>query len=168
MKTTSDWHNVIAAEAHLPPDTARQLCDIGFVVVPGPLIPGGIERLTHAYDRAVATADPDDARISSSTRVSDFVNRGSEFDGIYIYGPLLAACCLIIGGPFKLSGMRARTLEPGAPMEALHVDVKHRANGWPLVGFIMMVDGFGTENGATRFVPASHLPLCPARGPRFD
>jgi hypothetical protein len=41
MKTTSDWHNVIAAEAHLPPDTARQLCDIGFVVVPGPLIPGG-------------------------------------------------------------------------------------------------------------------------------
>lgn len=37
------------------------------------------------------------------------------------------------------------------------MDVKHRANGWPLVGCIMMVDGFDSENGATRFVPRSHL-----------
>jgi ectoine hydroxylase-related dioxygenase (phytanoyl-CoA dioxygenase family) len=73
------------------------------------------------------------------------------------YPPLLAACCQIIGGPFKLSGMRARTLDPGAPTERLHVDVKHRANGWPLVGCILMVDPFDAENGATRFVPGSHL-----------
>ena len=156
MKTTSDWHSVITAESRLPPEAARRLCDIGFVVLPGPAIPGGLERLSQAYDHAVAAADPPDVRIASSTRVNDLVNRGSAFDGIYIYGPLLAACALIIGGPFKLSGLRARTLEPGAPMEALHVDVKHRANGWPLVGFIMMVDSFDAENGATRFVPGSH------------
>lgn len=157
MKTISEWHSAIAAQCRLPPDAARRLCDIGFIVMPGPVIPGGFEHLSQAYDRAVATADPDDVRISSSTRVNDFVNRGPQFDGIYIHGPLLAACALIIGGPFKLSGMRARTLEPGAPMEALHVDVKHRANGWPLVGFILMVDAFDAENGATRFIPRSHL-----------
>jgi ectoine hydroxylase-related dioxygenase (phytanoyl-CoA dioxygenase family) len=161
MAPTSDWHSIIAAESHhLPPDSARQLREIGFAVMPGPAIQGGCEQLSHAYDHAVATANPADVHIGrsrSSTRIDDFVNRGSEFDAIYIYPPLLAACCQIIGAPFKLSGMRARTLNPGAQTEGLHVDVKHRANGWPLVGCIFMVDAFDAENGATRFVPGSHL-----------
>jgi len=126
-------------------------------MVHGPTIPGGVERLSEVYDHVVAMASPEDVRVSSSTRVTDFVNRAPEFDGIYIYAPLLTACCLTIGQPFKLSGTRARTLESGAPTEALHVDVKHRADGWPIVGFIMMVDAFDAENGATRFVPGSHL-----------
>jgi hypothetical protein len=83
--------------------------------------------LSEAYDHAVVTADAADVRVASSTRVTDFVNRAAEFDGIYVFPPLLAACCSIIGQPFKLSGTRARTLEPGAPAEALHVD---EANGW--------------------------------------
>jgi hypothetical protein len=156
----NDWHSIIAAESPLPPDAARQLSEIGFIVTPGPAIQGGYQQLSDAYDHAVATADPADVhtgRTGSSTRVDDFVNRGSAFDDVYIYPPLLAACCQIIGGPFKLSGMRARTLHLGAPAERLHVDVKHRANGWPLVGCILMVDAFDAENGATRFVPGSHL-----------
>jgi ectoine hydroxylase-related dioxygenase (phytanoyl-CoA dioxygenase family) len=96
-------------------------------------------------------------RTGSSTRIDDFVNRGPEFDEIYIYPPLLAACCQIIGGPFKLSGMRARIVNPGAPTGRLHVDVRHRAGEGALVGCILMVDAFDAENGATRFVPGSHL-----------
>jgi hypothetical protein len=117
--------------------------------MPGPVITGDCERLSVAYDRAVVTGDPVDVhlgRTGSSTRIDDFVNRGPEFDGIYIYPPLLAACCQVIGGPFKLSVMRARTLHPGAPTERLHVDVKHRGDGWPLVGCILMVDAFDAEN----------------------
>jgi ectoine hydroxylase-related dioxygenase (phytanoyl-CoA dioxygenase family) len=53
--------------------------------------------------------------------------------------------------------MLARTLEPGTPAQALHVDVRRKADGWPLVGFIVMVDEFQPDNGATRFVPGSHL-----------
>jgi hypothetical protein len=157
---TKEWHNIIASGSHLSPDAARELRDTGFVVMPGPVMPGGYKQLSEAYDRAVATADPADmhaGRTGASTRVDDFVNRGPEFDGIYIYPPLLAACCQIIGGPFKLSGMRARTLNPGAPAERLHVDVKHLADGWPLVGCILMVDAFNAENGTTRFIPGSHL-----------
>jgi hypothetical protein len=160
MASRNEWHSIIASESYLTPDSALQLRDVGFVVIPGPIIPGGCQQLSAAYDRAVATADPSDVHVGrtrSSTRIDDLVNRGSEFDGIYIYAPLLAACCQIIGEPFKLSGMRARTLNPTAPMEELHVDVKHKANGWPLVGCILMVDAFDTDNGATRFVPGSHL-----------
>jgi ectoine hydroxylase-related dioxygenase (phytanoyl-CoA dioxygenase family) len=161
-------HDVSAAESELPPDAARQLGNLGFVILPGPVIPGGSARLSEAYDRAVSTADPEDVSIRSSTRVHDFVNRGPEFDGIYVYGPLLAACRRIIGGPFKLSTMLARTLEPGAPAQPLHVDVQREADGWPLVGFILMVDEFHAENGATRFVPCSHwLPQEPGE-PRKD
>jgi hypothetical protein len=151
------WYSIIAAESELPTDAARHLGEIGFVVMPGPEIPGGWTRLSQAYDRAMLTANPSDVSIRSSTRVHDFVNRGPEFDGLYVYRPVLAACCRIIGCPFKLSTLLARTLEPGAPVQRLHVDVKRGADGWPLVGFIIMVDAFDAENGATHFVPGSHL-----------
>lgn len=160
MRAANQWHTTIASEPHLTRDASRRLSDVGFVVMPGPVPAGGCEQLSDAYDRAVGGADPADihtGRTGSTTRINDFVNRGPEFDGIYIYPPLLTACCQIVGGPFKLSGMRARTLNPGAPMERLHVDVKYRANGWPLVGCILMVDAFDAQNGATRFVPGTHL-----------
>jgi ectoine hydroxylase-related dioxygenase (phytanoyl-CoA dioxygenase family) len=128
----------------------------GFVVIPGPCVHGGIAQAQAAFDTAVASADIADVRISSSTRVTDFVNRSAEFDGLYIYPPLLAACCLVIGRAFKLSNTCARILEPGASAQELHVDVKHGADGWPLVGYIWMIDSFSAENGATRFVPGSH------------
>jgi ectoine hydroxylase-related dioxygenase (phytanoyl-CoA dioxygenase family) len=121
-------------------------------------MPCGPDQYSKAYDRDVAAADPSDISVrSTSTRINDFVNRGHEFDGIYTFGPLLAACAMIIGRPFKLSGMRARTLESGAHAEALHIDVKHGAIDWPIVGGLLMVDAFTADNGATRFVPGSHL-----------
>jgi ectoine hydroxylase-related dioxygenase (phytanoyl-CoA dioxygenase family) len=156
MNIVDPMYESLAAQSQLPASVAAQIRDIGFAVIPGPLPAEGVERLSDAYDLAVASADPADVRISSSTRVTDFVDRGLEFDSICMFPPLLAACCLVIGQPFKLSGTRIRTLEPGAPAEALHVDVKPKADGWPIVGFIMMIDSFHAENGATRFVPGSH------------
>src|SRR4051812_47542889 len=129
------WFSEIAAEFDLPENVARQLRDVGYIVIEGPVAHTKCAQLAKAYDAAVLAAHPDDVRIRSSTRVSDFVNRGPDFDELYIYGPLLAACSRIIARPFKLSTMHARTLEPGAPAEALHVDFKREADGWPMVGF---------------------------------
>jgi ectoine hydroxylase-related dioxygenase (phytanoyl-CoA dioxygenase family) len=157
VRTAEEWHSIIAAHSALPPEAATQLRERGFTVVAGPLLDGGTDRYAEAYEHAARTADPSDVSVRSSTRINDFVNRDPEFDGIYIFGPLLAACTSIIGRPFKLSGMRARTVEPGAEMEALHVDVKHGARDWPIVGGIFMIDEFTPGNGATRFVPGSHL-----------
>ena len=72
-----------------------------------------MERLVDAYTAAMASATGDDIRVgSTSTRVSDFVNRGAEFDDLYVFPPLLEACCRVIGRPFKLSSLHARTLRP--------------------------------------------------------
>jgi len=53
--------------------------------------------------------------------------------------------------------MLARTLRPDLPAQNLHVDFERDSRGWPMVGFIFMVDEFRAGNGATRFVPGSHL-----------
>src|SRR5438067_1768747 len=134
------WFREIAAECDLPEEVARQLRDVGYVVMDGPVAHTQCAQLAEAYDAVVLAAQPDDVSISSSTRVHDFVNRGHHFDELYIYKPILAACCCIIGRPFKLSTMLSRTLEPGAPAQALHVDFKRDADGWPMIGFIIMVD----------------------------
>ena len=105
----------LTRDARLQPDVAQQLASCGFIVVPGPDVTGGVKALQAAYDKAVATADPIDVRVASSTRVTDFVNRSDEFDGVYIHLPVLAACCLVLARAFKLSNTCARTLNPGAP-----------------------------------------------------
>ena len=93
----------------------------------------------------------------STTRVRDVVNRGPEFDGLYLHPPVLKACCRIINEPFRLSTMHARTLRPDLPAQDLHGDFERDGHGWTMFGFIFMVDEFRNDNGATRFVPGSHL-----------
>lgn len=152
-----NWFDVLAASSELPADAAYELDHQGFVVLPGPVPCERIERLTDAYDAAVSSAKEVDVKIgSTSTRVNDFVNRGEEFDALYVFPPLLDACCRVIGQPFKLSSLHARTLRPHSRSGELHVDVRRGSPDWPLLSFILMVDGFQPENGATRFVPRSH------------
>ena len=153
-----NWFHIMAATHELPRETLKELSETGFTVMAGPVVQDEFARIVAAYDSAVLAAHPNDVSVGrSTTRVNDFVNRGPDFDQFYVYPPSLAACCSIIGQPFKLSTMHARTVEPHSPAQALHVDFKSDADGWPMVGFIVMVDDFRIENGATRFVPGSHL-----------
>jgi len=149
-----DWFSTLAAGSELPMDATSELQERGFVVIPGPVPP---DVLANTYTAAVASATSDDIRIgSTSTKVNDFVNRGAVFDSLYIFPPLLEACCRVIGRSFKLSSLHSRTLRPGSPAQELHVDVRRESADWPLLGFILMVDEFRPDNGATRFVPGSH------------
>jgi ectoine hydroxylase-related dioxygenase (phytanoyl-CoA dioxygenase family) len=146
-----------ASGAALTIDAASELHERGFIVIPGPVPPDRIGSLIDAHDAAVASATGDEVRIgSTTTRVSDFVNRGSEFDALCVFPPLLEACRSVIGDRFKLSSMHARTVRPHMPAQGLHVDVPRDSGDWPLLGFILMIDPFRIDNGATRFVPGSH------------
>jgi hypothetical protein len=152
-----DWFNTIAASRALASENASILQERGFVVIPGPVASAGMDELSMAYDAVEASATGDDIRIgSTTTRVRDFVNRGPEVDDLYVFPPLLDACCRVIGQPFKLSSLHSRTLRPAMPNQNLHVDVRRESPDWPLLGFIVMVDAFRPDNGATRFIPGSH------------
>ena len=70
--------------------------------------------------------------------------------------PCWKRCALVIGRSFKLSSMHARTLRSHSLAQELHTDVRRDSTDWPLTGFILMIDEFRFENGATRFVPGSH------------
>lgn len=151
-----DWFSTLAAGSELPMEAASGLQERGFVVLAGPVPSERMELLADAYTAAVASAAGDDVKIgSASTRVNDFVNRGATFDDVYIFPPLLEASCRVVGRPFKLSSLHARTLRPGSAVEDLHVDVRRHSADWPLLGFILMIDEFRPDNGATRFVPGS-------------
>lgn len=141
----------------LPRQSVRQLGESGFVIIPGPTSGDPFNELTAAYDEAMAVASGPDFRIASSTtRFSDLLSYGSVFDDIYLYPPLLEACSHIIGEPFKLSSFLARTLRAGTLSQELHTDLARGSEDAPLLGFILMIDSFREENGATRFVPTSH------------
>jgi ectoine hydroxylase-related dioxygenase (phytanoyl-CoA dioxygenase family) len=158
------WFNSLADTGALTDAAVRALDEDGFVVIRGPIEPEALASLAAAYDAAVESADPadsSDGRTGSTTRVHDFVNRGPAFDRLYVDAPVLEACCRIIGRPFKLSTMHARTLHPHTPAQGLHVDFPRddsdlAAGAWPMAGFIFMVDAFTADNGATLFVRGSH------------
>ena len=131
----------------------------GFCVLRSIVPAAKMSRVSAAYDRAFAAATAPDlkhARSGGSTRLTDFVTRDAEFDELYVLEPVLSACVDTIGPQFKLSSFGARTVQPGAAQQGLHVDVRPDEDAWPLLGFIVMVDEFREDNGATRFVPGSH------------
>src|SRR4051812_18855567 len=112
------------SEDTLSPEALDSLTTRGFVVLPGFFSAPELLRLQQAYDAACAGAAPQDVKVGrASTRVNDFVNRGPEFDAIYTWPPALAAARHVVGGPFRLSVMHARTLRSGAMAEELHVDI---------------------------------------------
>jgi ectoine hydroxylase-related dioxygenase (phytanoyl-CoA dioxygenase family) len=142
----------------LPASNRQELDGLGFTIIPGPVPVDELAQLAATYNAAVNDATSDDVKVgSTTTRVRDFVNRGPEFDRLYLHPPVLKACCHIIGRPFRLSTMHARTLRPGVPAQDLHVDYERDERGWTMLGFIFMIDEFRNDNGATRFVPGSHL-----------
>jgi hypothetical protein len=153
----NNWFEAISATCALPAHAAEELHHRGFTVIPHAVPGAGLQRLSQIYDAAMSSATGADMRIgSTTTRSGDFVNRGEEIDALCVFPPLLDACRRVIGRPFKLSSLHARTLQPRSLNGKLHVDVQRDSADWPLVGFILMVDEFRPENGATRFVPGSH------------
>jgi Phytanoyl-CoA dioxygenase (PhyH) len=145
----------------------------GFIVTDGPFSFNETVKIAidcdHSFD---VTPHAQIKRGRTSTRWGGLVAL-EPFCRIYLHPPLLSAAFERIGGPIKLSSFWARTLLPNVPADPPHQDVAPGADGYPLVGFIFMVDEFRLENGATRFIagsqdgprPPADAPACDACGP---
>jgi len=156
-----DCFDAISETCELAAKATFELHHRGFTVLYGAVPHEDVESLTAAYDAAVSSATDADIKVgSTSTRVNDFVNRGEQFDALYVLPPLLKACCEVIKRPFKLSSFHARTLHQYSRGGEMHTDVQRNTVDGPLLNFIFMVDEFRPDNGATRFVPESHHWLC--------
>lgn len=152
-----DYPQQIRLGSMLPGEPARQLVESGFVTIPGPLSGERLDELATAYDHVMTAASGPDFRMASTTtRMSDLLSYSSVFDQVFLYPLLLKVCSQFIGEPFKLSSFLARTLRAGTPAQELHADLPRDSADSPLLGFILMIDPFREENGATRFVPTSH------------
>src|SRR5215471_6943562 len=101
-----DWFKEIESGSEMSRGMCEELLDSGFVVIPDAFTSEQLSQIAHAYDLVVAKASPPDLSIGSgTTRVHDLVNRGTEFDDVYIYHPVLEACCRVIGQSFQLSSL---------------------------------------------------------------
>jgi hypothetical protein len=147
----------IRASQELPPQMVEQLAVCGFLTITGPLSGTQFGELTDAYDQAMVEASGANLRIgSTTTRISDVLSFNPVFNEVFLFAPLLEACGHSIGEPFKLSSILGRTIRGGSSAQELHVDLPRASENAPLFGFILMIDPFQEENGATRFVPGSH------------
>ena len=165
----ADGHSSENVWGTLPSSAAEDLDRTGFAVIPGPFPAERCGAIADAYDAAVDSAVDADVRVgATSTRVTDFVNRGPVWDPVYVYPPLLDAAARVVGRAFTLSSFHARTLHAGADVLDIHVDVERDSSDWPLLGFILMIDEFSARNGATRFLPGSHRWPRSPRGARLQ
>lgn len=143
-----------------PTEVLDRLTTFGFVIVPGPVEASELPAMASAYDEAIAS---ENAR-HGSTSVRGGLSANRCFDAVFA-GPMLSQAARHLIGPyFKLSGFHARSVRPGAAAQRLHRDVERGHDGWPLLGFILMIDSFTPDNGATRFLPMSQRCASPPEG----
>ena len=104
---------------------------------------------------------------AGTDRLSDLVNKESEFSICFTHPRLLAGIAHVLGGDLKLSSLNSRASLPGQGLQALHADW-HGATtpgDYYVCNSIWLLDDFTEENGATRLVVGSHRS---GRAPKDD
>ncbi len=138
------------------------LDESGYVVFGALVDPAWLEGLRARFDLLAeqegAAAGSEFSQERGARRLSDLVNKGDVFDGVYTQPKVLAAVAHVLKRPFKLSSLNARDALPGEGNQALHADWRARGQDEPfaVVNSIWMLDAFTDHNGATRVVPRTH------------
>ncbi|GCE29859.1 hypothetical protein KDA_53430 [Dictyobacter alpinus] len=146
----------------LSDEEKRLLDEQGYVLFPHLIDEVWLQQLRAKYEELMEkegqSAGMEVHQENGTRRLSDLVNKGEVFDGIYTHPKLLAAVFHIIGCEFKLSSLNGRDAIPGEGHQSLHADWGRLEEGEPfhVVNSLWMLDDFTSENGATRVVPGTH------------
>lgn len=134
----------------------------GYVAFENILDTAWLERLRDKYEELMEkegqSAGIEVHQEAGTRRLSDLVNKGEIFDGVYTHPKILAAVFHVLQREFKLSSLNARDALPGEGLQALHADwgVRKPSEPFHVVNSIWLIDDFTGDNGVTRVVPGTH------------
>lgn len=119
----------------------------GVVILEGYIPAGMLESLRQKYDELV-----------DDNWILNLVGKGDVFHEVINDPKLLTAAAHVIGRPFKLLAINGRSAPPGAGAQKLHPDFPSavKPGDYSVLNSMWMLDDFTEDNGATRYVPASH------------
>jgi hypothetical protein len=133
----------------------------GFAVLDGVLDPATSSRLASRIDRLDEQRGIDYVNDGAFARhISSVYAEDDELMGLIDHPDVLGFIESVLGSQIILGSCNARIVRPGDPLQPFHSDIPSqlRRTGAPvMVNAVWMIDAFTAENGATRFVPGSHL-----------
>ncbi|PZE22290.1 phytanoyl-CoA dioxygenase family protein [Paenibacillus xerothermodurans] len=148
--------NILTAEEK------KELDEQGYAIFHDFIEPEWLEQLRETYEMLMKK-EGDDAgkefrQEAGTRRLSDLINKGEVFDGIYTHPKILAVTHYVIGRDFKVNSINGRDALPGQGHQALHADwgTRKEGEGNHIVNTLWLLDDFTPDNGATRVVPTNH------------
>src|ERR1700683_3659981 len=142
----------------------RQLQVEGYLILPGVIAAAWLEALRAAAARQLElegeNAGAEFRKEENAQRLANLVDKGHVFQQVIVHSELLEAAQAVLGPDFKLGSLNYRAAEPlSDSAQPLHCDMGllPDAKGNAVFNSIWLLDDFTPENGATRFVPGSHV-----------
>ena len=144
----------------------KQLDEQGYLVFKGLISPGQIESLLMRLEELWGTegekAGEENYIEPGVRRLANLANKGDMFREIYSHPHVLEVVQAVMGPEIRASMVNARDVPPHTGVRMpFHMDSdkgRHRdEKGFSAATAIWMLDPFTVENGATAFVPGSHL-----------
>ena len=168
-----DFDSSLVTPAHL-----AQLHDEGFTVLHGVVGGRWLRSLQGRFDEIVAEEGalagldgmPEELRNDVLTgtkqhpnpgfrQLGDVVNKGRVFDGLWTHPALLKLVASVLPD-FKLFSLNSLDPKHGQGQQGLHRDTlagPEPSRNFTIVNSVWMLDDFDESNGATRYVPQSHI-----------
>jgi len=144
----------------------RQLDEQGYLIFKNVLHPAEIETILTRLEELWATegelAGEENYFEAGVRRLANLANKGEIFRGLYAHPQVLEVVEAVMGPEIRVSMVNARDVPPHTGVRMpFHMDSdKGRVRddkGYGAATAIWMLDEFTLANGATAFVPGSHL-----------
>ena len=165
MEAAATTEALPAASPGLADLVAKAVHEEGYAIVTDALSPEVCEELVRELDRVESAFGiefgKNDFEGFRTRRVFDLIQRSPRFREVVIDERLLSWMEAILGVDFLLSGTTSMHIGPGETPQLLHADdgmiTLPRPHIPTLATTLWALTDFRADNGATQFVPRSHL-----------